>query len=110
MRLSYMLRTAFACSGHRPRVARAPHFSRLHFWRCSDSCADLGIFLAPILTKCFTDNDTGIMTDAKRTALRHTLEAKWRTARAHYVAAGEPFGPGRGLDVWIEYGQCTTTN
>lgn len=50
------------------------------------------------------------MTDHKRTLLRLTLELKWRKAKQDYVAAGAPFGDGRGVDLWVEYGQQTTVN
>jgi hypothetical protein len=50
------------------------------------------------------------MTDLKRRALRLRLELKWWKAKRDYAAAGAPFGLGRGIDLWIEYGQGTTVN
>lgn len=50
------------------------------------------------------------MTDAERRLLRRYLEAEWEKTRFAYRAAGEPFGPGRGLEIWISYGQLTTVN
>ena len=38
------------------------------------------------------------------------LELAWLETKADYAAAGKPFGNGRGLDVWIKYGQLTTVN
>lgn len=48
-------------------------------------------------------------TDARK-RLRQRLWLAWRKARLDYVAAGQPFGPDRGLEVWIEYEQQTTVN
>ena len=50
------------------------------------------------------------MTDLERTALRLLLEIEWKKVRADYRAAGQPFGKGRGLDIWVEYEQLTTVN
>lgn len=48
--------------------------------------------------------------DLERTAFRLWLELKRLEAREDYEAASAPFGEGRGLDLWIEYGQLTTVN
>ncbi len=50
------------------------------------------------------------MTDPERTALRLWLKLEWEKVREDYRAAGKPFGEGRGLGLWIEYGQLTTMN
>jgi len=42
---------------------------------------------------------------------RARLHAKWEKAQRGYAAAGQPFGDSlRALEVWIEYGRCTTSN
>mgnify|MGYP000335404230 CR=1 FL=1 len=51
-----------------------------------------------------------IMESPERETLRLLLELEWEKARDDYLAAGKPFGDGRGLDLWIEYGQLTTVN
>lgn len=50
------------------------------------------------------------MTDLQRSALRLRLEPEWLTVKEDYELAGTPFGPGRGLEIWVEYGQLTTVN
>lgn len=50
------------------------------------------------------------MTHLERRFLRRFLEIEWEKTRADYYAAGAPFGPGRGLEIWVEYGQLTTLN
>lgn len=50
------------------------------------------------------------MTDLERLLLRHFLETHWEDVRAAYRAAGTPFGPGRGVEIWAEYEQRTTVN
>lgn len=50
------------------------------------------------------------LSDSERTAIRVLIDLEWADARADYVDAGRPFGDGRGLDVWIEFGQRTTVN
>lgn len=50
------------------------------------------------------------MTDRERAVLRLWLELEWEKTREDYRAAGKPFGEGRGLDIWVEYGQLTTVN
>lgn len=50
------------------------------------------------------------MNDVERRILRCILEIEWQKTREDYRAAGAPFGEGRGLDIWIEYGQLTTSN
>lgn len=50
------------------------------------------------------------MTDAERRILRCFLEAEWEKTRAEYREAGTPFGSGRGLEIWIQFGQLTTVN
>lgn len=50
------------------------------------------------------------MTGLERIILRHILEIEWEKTRADYHAAGAPFGPGRGLNIWVEYGHLTTVN
>lgn len=50
------------------------------------------------------------MSDSERTALRILIDLEWAEARDDYAAAGQPFGNGRGLDVWIEFDQQTTVN
>jgi hypothetical protein len=50
------------------------------------------------------------MTDRQRAALQLLIDAEWMKAKANYAAAGKPFGEGRGIDIWIEYGQLTTVN
>lgn len=50
------------------------------------------------------------MTDVERRILRRFLQAEWKKTQADYHAAGAPFGPGRGLEIWIEFGQLTTVN
>ena len=46
----------------------------------------------------------------KRLALRLRLELKWKQAKRDYAAAGAPFGNGRGIDLWVEFGRRTTVN
>lgn len=62
----------------------------------------LGVFLFPLFRQD--------VTDLQRTALRLTLELEWLKVKEDYEAAGAPFGPGRGLDIWVEYEQLTTVN
>jgi len=50
------------------------------------------------------------MSDPERRTLRLLLKREWEKAKEDYRAAGEPFGEGRGLDLWVKYGQLTTTN
>ena len=51
------------------------------------------------------------MSDSERAALRVLIDLEWNEARNSYVDAGQPFGnDGRGLDIWIEFSQSTTTN
>ena len=50
------------------------------------------------------------MSDPQRRTLRLLLKREWEKTRADYRAAGEPFGEGRGLDLWVEYGHLTTAN
>lgn len=50
------------------------------------------------------------MTESERTALRVLIDLAWVENRNEYSDAGQPFGPGRGLDIWIEFDQRTTTN
>jgi hypothetical protein len=50
------------------------------------------------------------MNESEREILRHFLQVEWEKTKAAYRAAGAPFGWGRGLDIWIEHGQLTTTN
>lgn len=50
------------------------------------------------------------MTESERTALRVLIDLEWAETRNAYEEAGQPFGPGRGLDVWIEFDQQTTVN
>jgi hypothetical protein len=50
------------------------------------------------------------MTESERTALRVLLDLEWAEARTAYDDAGEPFGKGRGLEIWIEFDQQTTVN
>lgn len=50
------------------------------------------------------------MTDRERKLLRHFLQREWEKTRAAYRSAGAPFGPDRGLELWIEFGQLTTVN
>jgi hypothetical protein len=41
----------------------------------------------------------------------HALRQLWRKARRNYRVAGQPFGrSNRALDIWIMYGQITTSN
>lgn len=51
-----------------------------------------------------------IMTELEREALRLKLEFEWLKIRDDYAVAGKPFGEGRGLEIWVEFGQLTTTN
>lgn len=48
------------------------------------------------------------MTNIEPVVLRLSIEAAWEDAQAAYQAAGAPFGPDLGLEVWEEYGQLTT--
>lgn len=50
------------------------------------------------------------MTESERTALRVLIDLEWADSQSAYEDAGQPFGPGRGLDIWIEFDQQTTTN
>jgi hypothetical protein len=50
------------------------------------------------------------MTDLKRKTLRLRVELKWKPAKRDSVAAGTPFGNGRGINLWVEYGERTTVN
>ena len=50
------------------------------------------------------------MTDAERRILRRFLDRQWERTRAEYRAAGAPFVAGRGLEIWIQFGQLTTAN
>ena len=50
------------------------------------------------------------MTDSERTALRVLIDLKWAETRDQYQDAGQPFGQGRGLEIWIEFDQQTTIN
>jgi hypothetical protein len=48
------------------------------------------------------------MTDSERTALRVLIDLEWAETRREYQDAGQPFGQGRGLEIWIEFDQQTT--
>jgi len=50
------------------------------------------------------------MTGPEHENLRRFLKFEWEKTRAAYRRAGAPFGWGRGLDLWVEWGQLTTTN
>ena len=50
------------------------------------------------------------MSPRQRAALRRRIEHEWQKAKEDYATAGKPFGDGRGLDLWVEYGQLTTVN
>ena len=50
------------------------------------------------------------MSDPERRTLRLLLKREWEKTREDYRAAGKPFGKGRGIDIWVEYGQLTTVN
>jgi hypothetical protein len=50
------------------------------------------------------------MTDSERTALRVLIDLEWADTRRDYRDAGQPFGEGRGLDIWVEFDQKTTAN
>ncbi len=50
------------------------------------------------------------MTDSERTALRVLIDLEWTEACRAYREAGQPFGSGRGLEIWIEFDQQTTVN
>lgn len=50
------------------------------------------------------------MTNSERTALRVLIDLEWAQARRGYFDAGQPFGLGRGLEIWIEFDQQTTIN
>jgi len=50
------------------------------------------------------------MTDTERRILHRFLKAEWEKTRTDYRAAGAPFGSGRGLEIWIQFGQLTTVN
>ena len=50
------------------------------------------------------------MSDPERRALRLLLKREWEKTKEDYRAAGKPFGEGRGLDLWVKYGQLTTVN
>ena len=58
----------------------------------------------------FFKSSSLLMSDSERTALRILIDLEWAEARDDYAAAGQPFGDGRGLDVWIEFDQQTTVN
>ena len=50
------------------------------------------------------------MSNSERIALRVLLDLEWAATRREYKKAGQPFGPQRGLEIWIEFGQETTVN
>jgi hypothetical protein len=51
------------------------------------------------------------MSHSERTALRVLIDLEWADARSQYADAGQPFGnDSRGLEIWIEFRQETTTN
>lgn len=50
------------------------------------------------------------MKERERRVLHNIIESAWQDAKAAYQAAGAPFGTGRGLEIWIDYGQLTTVN
>ncbi len=50
------------------------------------------------------------MTNSERTALRILIDLEWTEMRKDYCNAGQPFGDGRGLEIWIEFDQQTTVN
>lgn len=50
------------------------------------------------------------MSNSERTALRVLLDLEWEARQRAYADAGMPFGPGRGLDLWIEFDRKTTVN
>ena len=53
---------------------------------------------------------TSAMTDHRRAAIQLLIQADWMEPEADYAAAGKPFGEGRGLDLWLEFGLTTTVN
>lgn len=44
------------------------------------------------------------MSDRERIAIRILLTLEWEKAREEYRDAGQPFGEGRGLDLWTPGG------
>ena len=58
----------------------------------------------------YSSSISSFMSDPERRTLRLLLKREWEKAKEDYRAAGEPFGEGRGLDLWVKYGQLTTTN
>lgn len=50
------------------------------------------------------------MSDSERTALRVLIDLEWAEKQRKYEAVGQPFGSGRGLEIWIEFDQQTTVN
>lgn len=95
----------------RARVT-SPRKSQIHerpasWWEAGRSCLFRAISSALSLP---TSTLIYVMTDFERTAVRRNMEFQWLKARRDYRAVGCPFGEGRGLEVWIEFGQVTTVN
>lgn len=51
-----------------------------------------------------------LMSDSERTAVRVLFDLEWKARRRRYAAAGQPFGFGAGLTLWVEFNQQTTVN
>lgn len=69
-----------------------------------------GYFLEEVLGARPLIDAIRTMNDVKRTAVQVWIKLAWQRAREDYADAGEPFGEGRGLEIWIEYGELTTVN
>jgi len=81
---------------------------------CCAVCADVrsswwgtGRFSLPESYAAMNEDD---IPDLQRKALRLWIEVKWLETEAEYRAAGSPFGPGHGVEIWVEYRQLTTVN
>ena len=71
----------------------------------------LGVVSLPISDLSISNSSiSSFMSDPERRSLRLLLKREWEKTKEDYRAAGKPFGEGRGLDLWVEYGQLTTVN
>lgn len=50
------------------------------------------------------------MDKVDRKTLRRFIQREWQHTVMDYRQAGAPFGHGRGLEIWIEYGELTTVD
>jgi len=92
-------------------TSKYAHFSTVRFSTDAQLLVGAGRFSLPIYSlSIYSSSISSFMSDPERRALRLLLKREWEKTKEDYRAAGKPFGEGRGLDLWVKYGQLTTVN